>query len=92
MIDDTKGSPTKRSKIRIEKTKFTKRNRRELMTKSNFAPFILWAKTVRPRLEKQNNGIDFKEVKTRLAEMWRNLSDSERYGEKKGSKIIVKQI
>ena len=50
---------------------------------------MLWAKTVRPRLEKQNNGLDFKKVKVRLAEMWRDLSDSEKYRWKRRAQTLT---
>ena len=53
------------------------------MGKSRLTPFMLWAKTVRPQMEEQNGGIDFNEVKTRLGEMWGNLSDSEKYSWKR---------
>lgn len=93
MIDDTKGRPIKRPKIRKmhvadERAVFSKKARREHSGKAKFTAFMLWAKTVRNQVEELNPGIDFAATRTRLGEMWEILPDSDKYNWKRRANTL----
>lgn len=83
MIDDSRGRSIKRSKTRSEKTTFCKKAHKEISGNPKLTPFLLWAKSVRPQLEDENTGKDFVTLKTRLGEMWMDLTDAEKYNWKR---------
>lgn len=83
LIDDSRGRSIKRSKIRTEKSTLSKKSRKETSGKLKVTPFLLWAKTARPKLEEESSGKDFGSLKTRLGEMWMNLPDTEKYNWKR---------
>ena len=67
----------------LDKTTFRKKTHKDTSGKPKVTPFLLWAKSVRSNLEVENIGKDFVTLKTRLGEMWMDLTDAEKYSWKR---------
>ena len=82
MIDDTRGRTLKKGKqssrkryTAVERIEGSKKFSREEVGKT---AFMLWAKSVRSQLAKQNPGMDFVAIRKHLGEMWGKLTNSEK--------------